>query len=54
MRTEIYTLTGIKAELVNMICRQYVEKLLHDGKISEKHAEMLVDRYKVNCTGKQK
>ena len=54
MRTEIYTLTGIRAELVNIVCLQYIEKLLKNGKISRKHAEILTERYKVGCTGKQK
>ena len=54
MRTEIYSLQKVKSNLVNMICLQYVEKLLQEGRISEKHAELLAKRYKVNCTEKQK
>ncbi len=54
MRTDIYTLAEVKTELVNIICLQYVEKLLKEGRISEKHAEILTKRYEVNCTGKQK
>ena len=54
MRTDIYTLTGVKAELVNIICLQYIEKLLREDKISEKHAELLSERFKVNCTEKRK
>ena len=54
MRTDIYTLTGIKAELVNMLCLQYIEKLLREDKISSRHAELLSARFKVNCTGKRK
>ncbi len=54
MRTDIYALDEIRIELINMLCLQYVEKLLKDGRISEKHAELLSERFKVNCTGKQK
>ena len=54
MRTDIYTLTAVKAELVNIICLQYIEKLLREDKISEKHAELLSERFKVKCTGKRK
>jgi len=54
MRTDIYTLTGVKAELVNIICLQYIEKLLREDKISERHAELLAARFKVKCTGKRK
>ncbi len=54
MRTDIYALDDIRIELINMLCLQYVEKLLKDGRISEKHAEQLYKRYRVNCTGKHK
>ena len=54
MRTDIYTLTGVKAELVNMLCLQYIEKLLREDKISSRHTELLSARFKVNCTGKRK
>ena len=54
MRTDIYTLAGVKAELVNLICLQYIEKLLQTERISKKHAELLTKRFSVGCTGKQK
>ena len=54
MRTDIYTLDDIRNELINMLCLQYVEKLLKDGIISEKHAEMLIERYSANCTGEKR
>ena len=54
MRTDIYTLDDIRIELINMLCLQYVEKLLKDGRISEKHAEKLIKRYTAKCTGKKK
>lgn len=54
MRTDIYALDDIRIELINMLCLQYVEKLLKEGRISEKHAEILTKRYEINCTGKQK
>ena len=53
MRTDIYTLTGVKAELVKMLCLQYIEKLLREDKISKKHAERLSERFRVECTGKR-
>ena len=54
MRTDIYTLDELRTELINRLCLQYVEKLLKDGRISEKHAEMLIERYSANCTGKKR
>ncbi len=54
MRTDIYRLDDIRNELINMLCLQYVEKLLKDGRISEKHAEILIERYSANCTGKKR
>ncbi len=54
MRTDIYTLAEVKTELVNMICLQYVDKLLREGRISEKHAKMLYQRYTAKCTGKRR
>ena len=54
MRTDIYTLADVKTELVNMICLQYVEKLLREGRISPKHADQLYKRYTAKCTGKIK
>ena len=54
MRTDIYTLAGVKAELLNMICLQYVEKLLREGRISKKHAVQLYKRYAAKCTGKKR
>ena len=54
MRTDIYALDDIRIELINMLCLQYIEKLLREDKISERHAELLSKRFKVNCTGKQK
>ena len=50
MKTDTYTLAGYKAELVNMLCRQYIEKLLLEGRISEEHAELLSERFRVKYT----
>ena len=54
MRTDIYTLVEVKRELVNIVCLQYVDKLLREGRISEKHAKMLYQRYTAKCTGKRR
>ena len=54
MRTDIYTLDDIRIELINMLCLQNIEKLLKDGRISKKHAEILTKRYAAKCTGKKR
>ena len=49
MRTDIYTLDDIRIKLINMLCLQYVEILLKDGRISKKYAEILTKRYEVTA-----
>lgn len=53
MKTDIYTLSDVKAELVKKICLQYIDKLFREDKISEKHAELLTERFMAGCTGKR-